>query len=209
MQIYRKHPAPKKRRDVWLKGLCLAVVAAIGFVGTYAWTLHQTQLQNNLQSRTVEMSINEFFPVTTVQEDAVRAKMVRIRNDGTDAAFLRVAYADYWETSTQLLTGDTGVIMVVEDNWETLWLDGGDGWYYYTKVLPAGSTAYFMSGVKFPQKVPAGADYKFNILAETVQVSDEADVNTAATKLLFGKTGTVKNSTIEFGAVTAGDVTWS
>lgn len=190
--------------------LSLVLISAVSFGAIFAWNSHIVAQENNLQSRTVSAEIEENFPDTTAEAGATKVKEVSFKNTGTGAAFLRVSFSENWETSTNLLDGDYGVVKNWTTAWTTEWVDGGDGWFYYNKVLGAGeSTATILSGVEFPSDIPENADYNLTFLAEVIQVSDEDAVNTDATNKLFGKTGQVSNAVIENGAVTSGTVSWS
>ncbi|MDD4849241.1 MAG: hypothetical protein PHO10_00925 [Gemmiger sp.] len=203
---------PQKHIGRFLVGVvALALISAIGFGAAWAWNSHQTSQENNLQSRTVKVAIEENFPDTTVTAGATKVKAVTLRNTGTAAAFVRVSYAERWQNATNMVEGPTGVTKNWTTGWQNNWMDGGDGWYYYKKVLPAGATTDILSGVTFPATLPnlQGLEYHLDFMVETVQVSDQNEVNADATATLFGKTGAVTSPTIADGAVIAGDVSWS
>ena len=81
--------------------------------------------------------------------------------------------------------------MIIAENWEL----GEDGWYYYKKVLPAGSmTEDFMEKVDFSnienldeslKTTYKNADYEIHFQAEVVQASDEWKVSEDAVAKLF------------------------
>lgn len=232
--------------------IALVLVAAMGFTGAYAWNVHQASQENNMQSRTVKIEIEEVFPDKTVTPGVTKIKQVSFNNTGTAGAFLRVAYAEWWysmpttrppettitptepPTSTtrinyaggnnavrglgfsqkanvrSLSSDETGVTKNWTSSWTNDWVDGGDGWYYYKKVLPAGtSTDRILDSVTFPDSSPTSSSYSLVFQVESVQVSDEAAVNADATKKLFNKTAVVSNAVIKNGAVVSGDVSWS
>ena len=97
-----------------------------------------------------------------------------------------------------------------EERWKSqwtdgaAWFDGGDGWYYYRKILKAGErTEEILTKVLFNEKLLAEnpeyqkAYYQLYFKAEVVQCSDgsntlnSAEVNADATEKLFGKTAAV------------------
>lgn len=198
--------------------LVVLLVSLVG--GVYAWTWHNVDIENTLTSRTVEVSIDENFPSGVIDTANAVTKEVAFENTGTAAVFLRFTYGEYWETGIELLEGYTSSEYVTK-NWiddysedasdtsSTLWYDGGDGWYYYKLVLSAGESVDILESVAFTESIPDDADYSLIFQVETVQVSDEASVNTAATELLFGVIGTVTDATIKNGAVISGGVTWT
>jgi hypothetical protein len=189
--------------------IALAVMGTVGFGAVWSWNSHQTSQENNFQSRTVSVKVNEDFPDPTVTSGSTQIKVVSIENTGTDAAFVRVGYSEGWTTETAQLEGTGGVQKNWTSSWLNDWTDGGDGWYYYKKILPAGESVQILSSVTFPAVIPGNADYNLNFMVETAQVSDQAEVNTAATQKLFGKAGTISGATIADGAVIAGAVSWS
>ena len=75
------------------------------------------------------------------------------------------------------------------------WEPGEDGWYYYKKVLPAGSTTEnFMESVDFSKintleealkSTYTNAEYEIHFQAEVVQASDEWKVSEDAVAKLF------------------------
>ncbi len=192
--------------------LLLVVVGIFGTAGTLAWNSHNLEVINDLKSRTVSVEINETCPDKTVTPESTKTKQVKFKNTGSDAAFVRMAFSENWQTADELISGDTAVAKNWASDFATKWVQMDDGWYYYKKVLPAGAdTGAVLESITFPAaaNVPDGADYSLYFQVETLQVSDEADVNTQATQEVFGKTGVVSNAAIENGAVISGDVAWS
>lgn len=189
--------------------LALLLIGVAGFGAAWAWNTHRAQQVNQLESRTVSVTVEENFPVKYVEAEATKDKAVTVRNTGSAAAFVRVSYAEYWTTDTEQLAGATNV----KQNWTSDWTSDferhDDGWYYYKKVLPAGESVQVLESVTFPASVTAGASYHLDFQVETVQVSDEAEVNTDATGKLFGRTAEVTDMTTSYGAVTGDTVTWT
>lgn len=193
--------------------LLLAVTLSIG--GTLAWTFHQVSQENRLQSHTVAAVIDE----TTdgrLSTSGSEIKEVSFRNTGSSAVFLRVAYNESWQSPTEgWLPNESGyAVKGWSSTWGSQWEDGGDGWYYYRQVLPAGaSTAAVLNNVVFSSALPPkyqDAAYDLNFTIEAVQASDEAAVNTSATQTVFGRTAAVIGMTVSAdGACTGGTVTWS
>ena len=189
--------------------LALLLIGVAGFGAAWAWNTHRAQQVNQLESRTVSVAVAEEFLSNTVDKGETKKKTVTVQNTGNAAAFVRVSYAEYWTTDTEQLADATNV----KQNWTSDWTSDferhDDGWYYYKKVLPAGRSVQVLESVTFPANVTAGASYHLDFQVETVQVSDEAEVNTDATRTLFGSAATVANMTTSYGAVTGGTVTWT
>ena len=88
---------------------------------------------------------------------------------------------------------DVASKVVSGENWELR----EDGWYYYKKVLPAGSTTEnFMEKVDFSniesleeslKNTYKEAEYEIHFQAEAVQASDEWKVSEDAAAALFDK----------------------
>lgn len=182
--------------------LALLLIGVAGFGAAWAWNTHRAQQVNQLESRTVSVTVEENFPVKYVEAEATKDKAVTVQNTGNAAAFVRVSYAEYWTTDTEQLAGDTKVTKTWTSDWTSDFERHDDGWYYYKKVLPAGASVRVLESVTFPASVTAGASYHLDFQVETVQVSDEAEVNTDATGKLFGRTAEVTDMTTSYGAVT-------
>jgi len=194
-------------------GLSVAgMVAAIGGFA-YAASLHSVQQTNILQSRDVSVKIDENFPDPTITPGETKTKAVAFTNTSSAPVFLRVSYAETWTNGGQWLPDDgSHAVKNWTPAWNADWVDGGDGWYYYKKVLAAGaSTGDILSSVTFPPGLAspyADGQYSLSFTAEAVQLSDETLVNTQATQTVFGKTATVTITSTGNGAVTAGTVSW-
>lgn len=200
------------RTLLWLVALLIIMAAGIGVVS--AWNMHEAQQANNLQSHNVSIRIDETFPDGTVTAGATKIKRVAFNNLSSAPVFLRVTYVETWENGSLWLEDDgSHAIKKWTSAWSNDWWDGEDGWYYYTKVLPAGgSTEDIISSVAFPADLAgeyAGGQYSLAFIVEAVQLSDEAEVNTSATESVFGKTAAVLVTSTSNGAVTAGTVSWS
>ena len=203
----------------------LALLALLGIGGTYAWKQWNLSVVNELKSHTTETEITEKFDQGSYTE-ATKTKEVSFKNTGSSSAFLRMSYEEYWTkqdgTDEIYLSNTVNNKDVAVKNWAggftpgsagRDWWYGGDGWYYYTKVLASqGSTSKVLTSVTFPDYLnPAytdykGADYTLYFKSEVVQASDgpgtlnSAEVNADATSTLFGMKATVDGQ---------GNVTWS
>ena len=210
-----------KRAKRTLLGVAgLLMITAIGLSATYAWTHHEVEQPNNFHSHTTSVTIDEKTDgKLEVYHGAEEQKEVKFTNAGTSAVFLRVAWAETWnkaatQTPEALLPSVDGyAVKTWTSSWQNDWEKGTDGWYYYKLVLPqGGSTADVLSKVSFDSLLPLEYErstYELYFVAEVVQLSDEAAVNTAATQLVFGRTATLSNTTQSNGAITSGTVTWS
>lgn len=189
--------------------LLTLVLVPLVIWGTTAWNVHRTAQENNLQSRSHGARIEEVFPNHQVTPGGTETKTVSFKNTGSGAALVRAALSDRWIAGADQLEGPTGVTLNWTPQWAADWELKNDGWYYYKKVLPAGSdTGPILQGVTFPAQTPAGADYHLAFMVETLQVSDEDAVNTAAATAVFGRNVQVTGKVLSNGAVTGGTAVW-
>lgn len=198
------------KRPVWQRllppGLLLAAAVAVGVTG--ATVLHQMTLENLIKTPPVEGHIEE-----DIKNNYKNASFV---NDGEADVFLRVAYTETWmyqeEGTTTVLPNQaekkdgSGKVSVAAPVWNMAnWIDGGDGWLYYTHVLPGSAsgqpkdkceTENLVGEVKFLDADAMnrleddrykGADYQLHFTMEIVQASDDQNVSEAAVKELFGR----------------------
>lgn len=192
-----------------------AILAAAAIGTTFAWQTWDLSVTNELRSHTTEVNIEEpdFRPGDGV-------KQVQFRNTGNSSVFLRVSFTEYWEkvengSSKYLLSNKVNGKEMATKHWtkyweSDLWINGGDGWYYYTKVLKPGKpTELILDGVTFENVTNdnqeyLNANYRLYFKAEVVQCSDGSntlnceEVNKAATKELFGKEATVDNGNVSW-----------
>ena len=204
------------KRIVLLAGLILAlVVGLVSFGMVYALWQHEITHTNNLVADTMNASIKETFTQGTPPTGEV-PKAVAFKNDSSCASFLRIAYSETWTsgsgTDAVILSNKVNGTDVATKNFNwTDWQDGGDGWYYYKKVLePGKSSSQLLDKVTFPEYTGdladyADADYQLYFRMELLQASDSPrtlnsdEVNAKSTKDVWGKTATVGNN---------GVVTW-
>lgn len=191
------------------------LLAVLGLAGTsFAWAKQEVSVENKLKAHTTEISIKEDFEPETGKKEVV------FKNNGSSSVFLRMTWTEYWETADgKILSNQIGGEEVATKKWTDAytqqWKEANptDGWFYYTRILPAGgSTDKILTKVEFP-KVYAGdladyegAEYHLYFQVEAVQASDSAgtlnsaQVNAYATWTTWHMTATVGDG---------GTVTWS
>jgi len=203
--------------------LVVSLILAITVLGaTYAYTAHKNELENLLKAHIVSGEIIEEGASVGDSKDyqltpgANTAKRVQFKNTGDVAVFVRVAYGETWvdKDGKPLVHMASYATPSWTSNWTSEWTNGGDGWYYYKKILKAGdTTAQVLSGVSFlntptlPTEYAQG-DYQLTFVMEVVQCSDETAINNNALSKTFGKAATA-DLVIEKGTVTGGTVNWS
>lgn len=171
--------------------------------------------ENKLVADEVKGSIVENFPSPSMTGDVT--KEVSFTNSGTAAAFLRVAYSETWTKKSGsddvMLNNSVNGTDVATKNWSTAknadWVDGGDGWLYYKKLLnPGETTEKILQSVSFPDytqddyKAYKDADYQLYFRMELLQASDshatlnKDKVNEDSTSTVFGKKATVSGTNV-------------
>lgn len=189
-----------------ITGVTLMAVLALGIGGTGAAVRHRMALKNEVRTPTVQVTTDE---KTGSVHNGTKQKEVVFRNEGSADIFLRIAYAETWiytEKSSDgkaeeiLLPnrsetgGDDSIVAKDWYNWDANWYDGGDGWYYYKKILEAGEetdeilrSVTFKGTDSYPDSRYADAEYRLHFQVEAVQASDELQVSKDAVKELFDK----------------------
>ena len=193
----------KKKNMIKLSGIALLAALTVGIGSTSAVIRHQINLKNEISTDTVIVEVEEDLKDDD-PSDWTKPKKVSFKNPGSADVFLRVAYSESWSTSggadgeRELLSNkmpdgksDVASKVISNVNWEP----GEDGWYYYKKVLPAGSTTEnFMESVDFSKintleealkSTYTNAEYEIHFQAEVVQASDQWKVSEDAVAKLF------------------------
>lgn len=198
-----------------LPAAALAVTAAIGT--TFAWPNWNLDVTNEMKSHTTDVKIDENFTGWTQKE-------VSFENTGDSSVFLRISYTEYWDDGegkflSNVVDGESVATKAWTEAFKsangeagTEWLDGGDGWYYYKKVLKAGEkTGKILNYVSFHKPIGEEAvdeneaayrlynpnNYHLYFKAEVVQCSDggntlnSEEVNARATNRVFGRVAKV------------------
>lgn len=206
----------RKKLMVFILG-CMALLLIGSSLAIWSGKLQQV---NELKADTMSAKIEETF-VQGAKPTGTVTKQVSFKNDSSCSAFLRVSYAETWETTEgseqKLLNNQVNGIDVAKKNWlngfgenSDLWQDGGDGWYYYKRVLqPDAQTETILESVTFPDytgeyKAYQDADYQLYFRMELLQASDSqstlnsSEVNKNASQSVFGKTAVVTGDTVSW-----------
>ena len=199
--------------------VCLTALLCMAFVGsTIAFLVTQTgQITNTFQSSKVACAViednspSETVGIVDIAKDSSK-KNVRIKNTGDTTAYIRVAVVVNWmnENGTKVWavkpTSDEYTITYAPDNG---WLDGGDGYYYYSKPVapdsPNNLTSVLIQEAKLNTGVtgPVGTDgtqyyLSIEIVASAIQ-STPIDVVTkqwlTGTDIQVDENGNLSKST--------------
>ena len=208
----------KKRKIMLLLFGCLALLL-IG--SSFAFWSGKMEHTNKLKADTMNAEIQEEFNSETAKTSGTVPKEVTFKNDSSSASFLRVSYGETWEKTEDgekiLLNNQVNGTDVATKNWKNgfaknsaLWTDGGDGWFYYNKILKPGTeTEKILESVTFPEysgeyKDYEDANYQLYFRMELLQASDSQstlnsdEVNKKASQTVFGKEATVSGTTVSW-----------
>lgn len=195
----------KGKKTIIFAAGCIALLL-IGSVFAYWFGIlgHTNKLTaDSMNARIVDVFDQGVEPYGTVP------LKVEFSNDSSCAAFLRISYAESWEKKagdeTFLLNNRQVGEDVAKKEWtdawndSDLWHDGGDGWFYYKKILPPeGRTESVLESIVFPEYTGKyqeydEAGYQLYFRMELLQASDSQStlnstyVNKTASKKVFGK----------------------
>lgn len=207
----------KKRQLIWFMAGCF-VMLLIG--SSFAFWSGKIEHTNELKADQVNAKINEIFEQGSNPTGNVE-KRVSFKNNSTNASFLRVSYAETWKKENgdevNVLNNQLNGADVATKNWKNgfaqnseRWQDGGDGWFYYKKILkPGETTEEVLDSITFPDYSGAyeeykGADYQLYFRMEILQASDSQttlnseDVNQKASTTIFGKVAVVNGETVSW-----------
>ena len=180
---------PKRHRRLYL-GLALICVLLLigGSYLVYAAMTATDREENDFRIGQVETRIDEIFDenITEIPIDTSIQKEVRIQNIGTIKQFVRVMVLPEVRTSIvgdaqneQVLPLAIGTDLVLENMETSDWLNGGDGYYYYTKeaVAPDQFTSYLFKTVKLSDQLSDRyneADLSITLKVESINCAEFA-----------------------------------
>lgn len=161
--------------------VALVLILCVTIGGTIAWITDQTgEVVNTFTPAKVETTITE--TVTNNQKDDIKVK-----NDGDIPAYVRVAVVANWVDSKNNVVPGAFTLPAPAEGWEL----ANDGFYYYTKPVPAGqSTTELFQNAIVEAGGPDGARLQVTILAEAIQSTPADAVTTAWASGVSDITGT-------------------
>ena len=166
---------------IFILPLLIATIAI-----TYAVLFSTSSIANRFESMKYDVTLEEEF------YDDWGTKKVYIKNkEEATPVVLRVSYIEFWskELDDKLLTLGSKIDEqdVVKKNWTNTWTNdfvlGSDGWYYYKKVLNAGSTIQILESIELDEDVLSSSkdadnyreyDYELTFSYETIQATEKA-----------------------------------
>jgi hypothetical protein len=189
----------QKRAVGKLGAIILAVlviaVAITAVLGVYATSHNVSTIENEIA---VAQSGTRIIDDT---DGGFGRKEVTIKNEGASSpkVLIRVAYSETWTKSDGTIISNVvdGNNVVIKD-WTTAFVsdfvDGGDGWYYYKKVLNPASEVKILDSITLNDSSYSKNNYDLSFRFESVQA------DAAAASALWAKTVTVSDD---------GVVTWA
>lgn len=190
--------------------LIMGMLALLVIGSTFAYFQKSESIDNKFKSAEAKVNITEKFnPKDQWVPGEEKQKEVRFGNEGTIASVLRVKFTPVLtlKDGTEDAEAAKDFHLNFADDFKQNWTDGGDGWYYYNKVLePDQMTDLTLKSVTISDKIGndehgigtdyTKASYDVNIEGELLQASYAAE---AANQMSWGKTP----------AVTGKQVTWN
>ena len=152
--------------------LALALIVGVAGGATFAWLTAKTDpVVNTFTPAHVTCQVDETFDGTTKSD-------VKVKNAGDIPAYIRAYIVVTWKDADdaddnvygELPVEGTDYTMEIPTN--TDWVQGSDGYYYYTRPVAVGdSTGTLISECKLTEKVvkPVGYDLSVEIIAEAIQ----------------------------------------
>jgi hypothetical protein len=163
--------------------ITLTVLITLGILatlGAYAFQSDVDEVQNNLRSGALVVNIAESTFVSgagiIAGEEYTGDKQIDIVSSGTYPGVVRVMVSAQIREDAggdDLLLDASEVLFV---NLNPDWVDGGDGYYYYTKVIEPAQTVAFCDNIELGTLGPDHDTFKLTIdvLAEAHYLTDSA-----------------------------------
>lgn len=179
----------KKKRNIIF--LLLIIFCVVGV--TYAYYSHSKSFNNNFEVGNFEVVIEEIFEEGVCLgngktedgeycSDSPLSKEVYVVNYEDTDAIVRINYNEFIVSSMEteykniLSTYDPYRGDFVEKEWTDEFIDDWvfyDGWFYYRKVLPAGSDVKILNSVDLNGSGITGT-YNLDFNVEAIQASQDA-----------------------------------
>ena len=101
------------------------------------WFVDHDVVTNNFNVANIDVDIKEDFTPQNNWDGSVNEKLVKIQNNSTGPALIRVSIQKRWENNDGTSwAGNTEFINLnFSNNKNNLWINGNDGYFYYNKIL--------------------------------------------------------------------------
>lgn len=166
--------------------LILLVVGVIG--GTFAYYYSEVVIPNQFRAMTYNITIEEEFNNTWGTK---KVSFVN-KEDTNTPVVLRINYNEMWRKEIDIYTkvsldNNVNGVNVVSKNWTTdftnNFIDGGDGWFYYKKILNAKESVQVLESIELNEDLISTSpyyddyksfDYELDFNFEAIQASSDA-----------------------------------
>jgi len=180
------------------KIVILILFLLVGVGATAAYYANKVSIENTFKTATYNVTLEEEF----YSKWGTKKVSIINKKDTNTPVVLRVSYIEVWSktvdstlyTLSNTVNGENVVTKEWTDAWTNDFIDGGDGWYYYTKTLNGGESVQILSSIAKNTSVITSEydsyDYYLTFDYEAVQASSDA-VNEA-----WGKTPTINGDNV-------------
>lgn len=181
-----KHMKKSKKPAALLASL--ALVLGIMVAGTIAFLVTNTgPVVNTFTPTNVPPEIHEEFDGTTKSN-------VTIENQGNTDAYIRAAVMVNWVDESGNVLGQVpveGTDYTITYDLDNGWVQGADGYYYWTKIVPATSgtdlTGVLVSEAEVLKEAPMnGYHLAIDIMAQTIQAKGKSDSDKKPVMIAWG-----------------------
>ncbi|MBP5633462.1 hypothetical protein J6X13_00820 [Candidatus Saccharibacteria bacterium] len=180
----------KSKKFLLITPVLALVVVGAGLLIVYALSHNSTVVTSNIPVGTGTVQIVDDSDL------GFGKKEVSFVNSDTSGIpmLLRIGYSETWKD------GDNNAVSnvyngnnVVSKTWTSAFtddfVDGGDGWYYYEKILNPSDSVKVITAIALAEPSYAAYDYDLNFRFEAIQANSEAATT------LWSKTATINTET--------------
>ena len=170
-----------KSRKLIISSLAIMVVLMFSITGTFAYIQHRTETKSNhFNSGVINITVKEEFEPEDITEEGIDKK-VTVKNDSLDGqlnvadCYVRVHLAATWvndDGSINPVDADSLIEYTINDDPDSGWIAGDDGFYYYSKILKKDEISTCLlkkAALRQGVRRPLNGHLEINVLADAVQ----------------------------------------
>lgn len=180
--------------------ICLIITIGI----TLAYYNNVVSISNKLATNEPKVELIEKFSQGSIFLPGEKVtKQVKFSNSGKIDALIRVKYSDIWvDLNDESVSGNTNLVLKEWTNaWNEEWIDGKDGYFYYTKILKTGTSTNVILDKLALLDDASNDDHDFDYSALTYKIIFELDacmVKNEAAQISFGKSIKISGDDVEW-----------
>lgn len=181
------------------KYLLITPVLALAVVGVGIWVVYAMSRNTTNIVSNIPVGTNSVQIIDNSDVGFGRKEVSFVNNNTSDiSVLLRIGYSETWKDSggnaiSNVYNGNNVVTKTWTDAFNNDFVSGGDGWYYYKKLLAPSATVKVITAITLDEPAYSAYDYDLNFRFEAIRGNA-----TAATQL-WSKTATINDET---GAIT-------